>query len=397
MNNRFPYARIGLTCEQALYDDHDVLSSKDAICLLTKHLFSYTVENSVVLYLNAEGLPLCVAFTGIGDRGNCAFDITQTAQVGLLCGARSFILLHNHPIAAQTINGMAASVPDKETTESIVKACRPLGLYCLDSIVASSYIKDGRVTPAYYSLKEKETYHLMEEYLQADALMVDLGSIQAKTKALPIVRLTFQSRKYFKCSEVLTPPDVKNLLYDVILTQDRAMDFVILTDCYDMPLCILSTHDAKGHFDPADIAKIGLLYNAHYFLKVHQEPNSETYKTYIRSKKTLEDAKEIASISAPVSLFFRDSIAFNITEKNQGFPPRQSVFLHAPGLLYKLNGQKTVHGTLVSAKKRDGNIPWATEEDLKRQIRDEELDPLLKEDLFAAETLGQLKEWMGEN
>lgn len=190
----------------------------------------------------------------------------------------------------------------------------------------------------------------------ADALMVDLGSIQAKTKALPIVRLSFQSRKYFHFREVLTPPDVKNLLYDVILTQDRAMNFLNLTDYNNMPLCVLSMCDPKGNFDPTDVAKISLLYNAHYFLRVHQEPDAETYKTYVKSKKELEDAREIASVSAPVGVFFRDSVVFNVTNK-QGFPPRHSVFMHDPKTLHQLNGQKMFSGPSSQSKNVTATSP----------------------------------------
>ena len=84
MNSLFPYARIELDCDQALCDGHEINGADDAILLLTKYLFPYAVENSCVLYCDSNGLPLCVALLGAGNRENCTFDPVQISQIGLL-------------------------------------------------------------------------------------------------------------------------------------------------------------------------------------------------------------------------------------------------------------------------------------------------------------------------
>lgn len=151
-----PIARIKADWETALYGETEIKTPQDAIKLVSQRLVESPVELACVIFLNSGLLPICVAEIGHGDRGNAYFDPRQIAQMGLLCDASMFILIHNHPdfVGFRNLN---ASPQDLEMTERITKLCAPLGLYCYDSIIVNMNRQNQNLHPAYYSIRNKKS------------------------------------------------------------------------------------------------------------------------------------------------------------------------------------------------------------------------------------------------
>ena len=151
-----PIARIKADWEMALYSETEVKTPQDALRLVANRLVESPIEVSCAIFMNSGMLPICVATIGSGDKGSVFFDPRQIAQMGLLCDASMFILVHNHPdfVGFKNLN---ASPQDIEMTERTAKLCAPLGLYCYDSIVVNMNRQNQALHPAYYSIRNKKT------------------------------------------------------------------------------------------------------------------------------------------------------------------------------------------------------------------------------------------------
>lgn len=151
-----PIMKLKAFWEEGLYSETEILSPKDALELIAPKLLESPVELACVIFLNSGGMPICVASVGQGDKATVTFDARQIAQMGLLCDASLFIMVHNHPDYIGYKN-LLASQEDCVMTENIAKICAPLGLFCYDSIIVNmSRQPDGKLNPAYYSMKMKK-------------------------------------------------------------------------------------------------------------------------------------------------------------------------------------------------------------------------------------------------
>ena len=154
-----PVSRLLSNWEQAFYSNQEIKMPIDAINLVAARLAEYPYEVGCVIYLSSWALPICVSVIGRGNKSETTFDVRQVAQMGLMCDASMFILMHNHP-NYHVYKSLAQSEEDFEVTKSIAQACSALGMYCFDSIIVNIAEHKGHTTPCYRSMRLNKTYAL---------------------------------------------------------------------------------------------------------------------------------------------------------------------------------------------------------------------------------------------
>lgn len=179
-----PVARMKACWEQALYDENEIKTPLDAICLVTKRLADEPVEVACVIYMDSSKMPICVATVGMGNDGSVAFNARTVAQMGLMCNASMYILVHNHPKFSGYKNLMSSKA-DEKMTEAIALACAPLGLYCFDSIIVNYYKGADAMHPAFYSMRQKQAKMLNKANGADRAAGVPISFEKAMTGNIP--------------------------------------------------------------------------------------------------------------------------------------------------------------------------------------------------------------------
>lgn len=299
------------------------------------------MEMAYVIFFNDLGVPLCASVLGYGNQDNCTFDIIALARTGLLVNACSYVLIHNHPAFFPNGENLKSSKPDLKATESIAKACIPIGLHCRDSIVAGMSFQDGREIPACYSIRQDDIRVLSEASLKNKTQLIGMqDALSLGSRALPIYRLVVKRHKYMGGEPLkLLKPTREFLIRELALCQ-RTADLVILMETNYLPVCVMVSKRAESGgvpFDPACVAKTALLYGAPFYILVHQEPEKTSFKLYKKSGQALKNAREIGRACAPLAVYLTDALTFHITQTNFAYAPFDNLSLFHGRQISELN------------------------------------------------------------
>lgn len=154
-----PVVNCKLSVDQVLLADEPVITSRQAIMLLAKHIHDSARETSHAIFLDSGCYPICAANVGVGTECNTLFSARDIAQIALLCNASRVILVHNHPATMCHKRQLTASKEDIMMTDTVGKALSIFGIGLHDSIVVSSVADEAKQRyPAYYSLREKSAF-----------------------------------------------------------------------------------------------------------------------------------------------------------------------------------------------------------------------------------------------
>lgn len=109
------------------------INSAEDVLRVCKHLVHEDQEHVVILAINAQNDLLAIHDVTMGSRGGAMLDVRDGLKVGLLTGAASIILVHNHPGGTPT-----PSEQDVKMTRALAKACECVGLALLDHCILST-------------------------------------------------------------------------------------------------------------------------------------------------------------------------------------------------------------------------------------------------------------------
>lgn len=154
--NILPMVRTKLEVETPLFSDKKIEKPADVVDLLGNYMADLAYESSAVVCLDHDNRPICVSLIGIGDDSETPMPVRSVLQVALLSNAAAVAVVHNHPNIAMNQKCASASQKDVEAIDIIMKGCMFMGIVFYDSIILAHDYVDGKVTPTYYSMKEKE-------------------------------------------------------------------------------------------------------------------------------------------------------------------------------------------------------------------------------------------------
>ena len=162
-NRVLPYATVKADWQTALLSNKPIRCAYDALDLVARDLIGLAKEIGIALFLDCRQCPICISMVGSGDQTSTEFNPRDIVQMGLLCNATNVVLVHNHPGNHADNLNLHPSKADLETAKDIADLLRRVGMNLNDSIIVSSFCKEGRQLPAYYSIKQKRAAILKED------------------------------------------------------------------------------------------------------------------------------------------------------------------------------------------------------------------------------------------
>jgi len=120
------------------------ITSAAAVYDVARRIEGSDRERLLALYLNTNNDLVGVQEVAIGGRAYSPVPVDTILRTGLLSNAAGMILVHNHP-SGET----EPSVEDTRITNTIVDACKLVGIKVLDHIII------GRNKEDYYSFANK--------------------------------------------------------------------------------------------------------------------------------------------------------------------------------------------------------------------------------------------------
>lgn len=133
------------------YSECESLNSPKKITKMMCDVFKLHLcaeEYVYLLALNSKCRLLGVFEVAHGTVDGCMLNTRELMMRNLLCGASSFVVVHNHPSGV-----LELSRNDVETTKQICSASELMGITMLDHIVIAR-AEEGREEYAYFSMKD---------------------------------------------------------------------------------------------------------------------------------------------------------------------------------------------------------------------------------------------------
>lgn len=112
--------------------DLPIVEGAHDVAKLCNHVGYYDQEHIVVLSLDSASHVTAIYELAIGSTSSAALELKHAMKIPLLTGARSIILVHNHPSG----NKMP-SKEDRELTERLRGALLCVGVPLLDHVIVS--------------------------------------------------------------------------------------------------------------------------------------------------------------------------------------------------------------------------------------------------------------------
>lgn len=131
------------------YNAVDALDKPSKVVSFAGSIQNSDIEKFIVLYLDAKKRLICIQIT-TGTINKANVWPREVLKHALLSGAVSIILVHNHPSGDPT-----SSSEDKNLTQLIVEACKPLDITVNDHIIIGSegkYLSFAEETNGNHSL-----------------------------------------------------------------------------------------------------------------------------------------------------------------------------------------------------------------------------------------------------
>ena len=107
-------------------------SSRDLVARFTARLAGSPVERIAAIALDARHRPLAELELALGGVASCSIDASDVFRALLLEGARSGIVVHNHPSGDPSPSGA-----DIAFTRDLVRAGQAIGLPLLDHLIVA--------------------------------------------------------------------------------------------------------------------------------------------------------------------------------------------------------------------------------------------------------------------
>ena len=133
------------------YSECESLNSPKKIAKMMCDVFKLHLcaeEYVYLLALNCKCRVLGIFEVAHGSVNECPLSTRELMLRNLLCGASSFIVVHNHPSGSLDL-----SKEDVETTTRLCEASKLMGITMLDHIVITR-AEEGSETYAYFSMKD---------------------------------------------------------------------------------------------------------------------------------------------------------------------------------------------------------------------------------------------------
>ena len=133
------------------YSECESLDSPEEITKMMCDVFKLHLSAEEYVYLlalNCKCRLLGVFEVAHGGVNQCPLPIRELMMRNLLCGASSFVVVHNHPSGC-----LELSKEDVETTKQLCDASKLLGIALLDHIVIAR-AEEVREEYAYYSMRD---------------------------------------------------------------------------------------------------------------------------------------------------------------------------------------------------------------------------------------------------
>ena len=152
-----PMVRTKLDIERPLFSDKEIKTPEDVVDMLGNYMTELTYETQMLVCFDITMRPICVSLIGVGDCFSVPMPIRNILQTALLADAHHILLVHNHTGYISGTNGIKPSKEDVEVLDLLIKACRLLKVDVFDNLIIGRYKdeKTGKLTHAYYSMKEK--------------------------------------------------------------------------------------------------------------------------------------------------------------------------------------------------------------------------------------------------
>lgn len=151
-----PMVNLALNENGGLYSNEPIKTAKDAVNLVADYLKDLYRETICVICFDKGGRPICVGLMAIGADYEVTCDHRYIIQLALLSGSSSIMLMHNHPTREKTGKDLAASVSDIKFAEQVIRSCGFFMIGVVDSLIVNGMEKDGKWTPAIYSMRKSE-------------------------------------------------------------------------------------------------------------------------------------------------------------------------------------------------------------------------------------------------
>ena len=133
------------------YSECESLNSPKKIAKMMCDVFKLHLRAEEYVYLlalNCRCRVLGIVEVAHGSVNECPLSTRELMMRNLLCGASSFIVVHNHPSGSLDL-----SKEDVETTTRLCEASKLMGITMLDHIVIAR-AEEGREEYAYFSMKD---------------------------------------------------------------------------------------------------------------------------------------------------------------------------------------------------------------------------------------------------
>lgn len=126
----FPEVEVRLEQLQPRRRKEPIDTMKKAADYVTAILGEYTVENIVVVMVDAKTRPICHAVVARGSVNTACFSIAEILRIAILCNAVGVFCFHNHPSGDPS-----PSKEDDRTAESLSFALQMLQFALYDFII----------------------------------------------------------------------------------------------------------------------------------------------------------------------------------------------------------------------------------------------------------------------
>lgn len=360
--------RFDLVWERVMSDGDVIENVDDAMSLIAKYMVEFPNEVGCVLYLDQELTPMCFVIVGRGSRADCLFDFRQVMQAGITCGAKFYVLIHNHPCFHHQ-KDIFASDDDKDLVEFFSKISAKFGLYCYDSFIVSIIRSDQRMLPAYKSMKTDKLLMLTKDY--ADYHLKFYNSDHAKErvenkKYISFLRINAKwQMDLFSYGAIRIPHNVRDLLEPAVTSQPCDFVGVLFLNALGMPLCMAlmpGTDEEHAEFDPVLLAKMGLMCDANMYILIHQYTDRDAYRRFASSDRRKEIVEKTARVTAEQGIIFFDSIVMNFGIKTYFKLITDSLMLSKRRFILRCNGMDNKEGIVRFKELSEGKINWCTDE-----------------------------------
>ena len=130
-------------CESSLDNPTTIMSSKDAVKVLTPHLKFLDHEECWVLLLNSANNVLSRVHISTGTVKTCPIDAARISKAAIIAGATGVILAHSHPSGSPS-----PSPADIKETSKLKSALSTFNISLIDHIIFA----EGK----YYSFADEQ-------------------------------------------------------------------------------------------------------------------------------------------------------------------------------------------------------------------------------------------------